>query len=80
VSRIAKCEFCGNEGSPISGTRQAELYDGIAEVMMCWKCEPAAEFERKRIIKLLKEATASDLITGQRWQDSVIDLIKGENK
>jgi hypothetical protein len=79
MSRISKCEFCGNENS-VSGVRQAELYDGIVEVMMCWRCEPAARFEQNRIIRLLEQSAVSDLITGQRWQDSVIALIKRENK
>ena len=55
MARISECQFCGNEGSSISGTKQAEMYDEIVEVFMCWKCELAAQFEQNRIIKLLEE-------------------------
>jgi len=80
MSRILECEFCGNVNNA-HGVRQAELYDGIAEVMMCWKCEPAARFERERIIKLLEgiETYPPDWDYDDQI-GCVIALIKGENK
>jgi hypothetical protein len=55
MSIISECEFCRIVSTTDrTYTKQTELYDGIADVMMCVRCGDAAEFEQKRIIKLLE--------------------------
>lgn len=56
MSRIGSCDYCKIQTKGwATGARQTELYDGIADVQMCWECGNAAKFERERIIKLLED-------------------------
>ena len=78
MSIISECEFCRIVSTTDrTYTKQTELYDGIADVMMCVRCGDAAEFEQKRIIKLLEEQAE---ITGyvEIELSRLIALIKGE--
>lgn len=80
MSIISECEFCRIVSTTDrTYTKQTELYDGITDVMMCVRCGDAAEFEQKRIIKLLEEQAE---ITGyvEIKLEILIALIKGENK
>jgi hypothetical protein len=61
VSIISECEFCRIVSTTDrTYTKQTELYDGIADVMMCVRCGDAAEFEQKRIIELLEPLGACE--------------------
>jgi len=81
MSYISHCNFCGSEGNQLYGTKQAELYGGIAEeVMMCWRCEPAAKFERERIIALLESLPKVGWFESAMDVQKAIRAIKGEGK
>lgn len=76
MSIIKECEFCVPvENDTRTYRKQTEIYDGIAEVLMCWSCGNTALFERQRIIKLLEDYEWTEIFI-----PTLIALIKGENE
>ncbi len=87
MSTIKECEFClPVENDTRTYRKQTEIYDGIAEVLMCWSCGYIALFERQRIIELLgiwdcnNDRCDCDSINNCVYRQDLIALIKGENK